>query len=217
MSLINDALRQARKSAPPNLPSTMQPLQPVADQPSFVPAWFWTSLVTLLVAGAIFFIGWAVVHRHGRAVVVRPKPAVAAPAVAATAKPNVKPAAVAITPAPVARPAAVAVAAAPVAKPPVTAFASVPVAKPPVAAAVSVPAAKPQPAPATHLTLPLNPPGAPKLQGIFYSTNAPSAIVDGKSVRPGTQFGEYRVKAISRYAVTLIGPDKKEFQISLGN
>jgi hypothetical protein len=104
-----------------------------------------------------------------------------------------------------------------VARPAAVAVASVPVAKPPVAAVASVPVAKPQPAPVAPSTLPLNPPGAPKLQGIFYSTNAPSAIVDGKSVRPGTQFGEYWVKAISKYRVTLVGPDKKEFQISLGN
>jgi hypothetical protein len=214
MSLINDALQQARKSAPRDLPSSMQPLQPVAAQPSFVPAWFWTSLVILLVAGAMFFIGWGVVYRHSRAVRAQPKPAVIAPVVSATAKPAIKPPAVAPTAAPVVRPVTVAVTA-PTPRPAAVAVTPTPVAKPPVAAAV--PVARPQPAPIAALPLPLNPPGAPKLQGIFYTTNAPSAIVDGKSVRPGTQFGEYRVKAISRATVTLIGPDKKEFQISLGN
>jgi hypothetical protein len=73
-----------------------------------------------------------------------------------------------------------------------------------------VPPPKPAPPP------PLNPPDAPVLQGIFYSPTAPSAIVDGKTIRPGDQFKQYRVKSISKYTVTLVGPDKKEIQIGMG-
>jgi hypothetical protein len=74
-------------------------------------------------------------------------------------------------------------------------------------------AAVPAPEPAA----PLNPPAAPRLQGIFYSATAPSAIVDGKTIRPGDQFKQYKVKEISKYTVTLIGPDKKEIKIGMGN
>jgi hypothetical protein len=62
----------------------------------------------------------------------------------------------------------------------------------------------------------LNPLPIPKLQGIFYSPSAPSAIIDGKSVKPGDQIHGYTVKAIARSAVTLLGPDQKEVQLNLG-
>lgn len=230
MSLINDALQQARKSAPRHLPSTMQPLQPVAAQPAFLPAWFWTSLVTLLATGAVFFIGWAWLHRRAHHGVVQPRAVLAAPAVSTTsyplarppaatvlAAPLTRPPAVAGTSVPVTRPSAVAATSVPLTRPPAVTAAPAPVTRAPAAAVTSVPVAKPQPTPVARSPLPLNPPGAPKLQGIFYSPTAPSAVVDGKSVRPGSEFGEYRVKAISKATVTLIGPDNREFQISLGN
>jgi hypothetical protein len=56
----------------------------------------------------------------------------------------------------------------------------------------------------------------PKLQGIFYSATAPTAILDGKTVGPGDQFKEYKVKAITKYTVILIGPDKKEITVGMG-
>ena len=64
---------------------------------------------------------------------------------------------------------------------------------------------------------PLNPPDAPRLQGIFYSPTKPMAIVDGKTVGPGDQFRQYRVKEITKYTVTLVGSDKKEIKIGMGN
>jgi len=97
---------------------------------------------------------------------------------------------------------------------------SVAVAPPPLTevtqqeAAISIPIVKPRPVDAPT---PAPPPDAPKLQGIFYSPTSPSAIIDGKIVRPGDQFHEYKVKAISKYTVTLVGADKKEFQIGMGN
>jgi hypothetical protein len=72
-------------------------------------------------------------------------------------------------------------------------------------------------APKPETPAPLNPPDAPVLQGIFYSPTAPSAIVDGKTVRPGDKFKQYTVKEISKYTVTLIGPDGKPFQLGMGN
>jgi hypothetical protein len=79
---------------------------------------------------------------------------------------------------------------------------------------LNLPVVKPRP---TEPTPTAPPPDSPKLQGIFYSATAPSAIIDGKTVHPGDQFGQYKVKAISKYTVTLVGPDKKEFQLGMGN
>lgn len=64
---------------------------------------------------------------------------------------------------------------------------------------------------------PVNLPKTPKLQGVFYSPTKPTAIVDGKAVEPGDQFGLYRVKEITKSTVTLIGVDKKEITLSMGN
>ena len=162
MSLINDALKQARKAPPRNLPTSVPPLRPGADDSSLVPAWLFPSLVILLIVAAIFFTGWAMAHRSVRAIVAEPEPPDATDS----------------------------------------------------APAISLPEVKPHPA---EPPPPLNPPEAPKLQGIFYSPTAPSAIVDGKTVRPGDKFGEYRVKAITKYTVTLVGHDNKEIQIGMGN
>lgn len=161
MSLINDALNQARKAPPRNPPSALPPFQPVADEASPVTAWLLAAMVIILAVAVTFFIGWVVAHHTVRVTG-------AAPVSAATQT--------------------VARTSLPVAAPP-------PVAIPP----------------------PLNPPNVPKLQGIFYSPTTPSAILNGKTVRPGDQFYEYRVKSISKSTVTLIGPDKKEIQIGLGN
>jgi hypothetical protein len=162
MSLINDALKQARKAPPRSTPSALPPLQPVAREPSSLPEWILPSIVVVLVVAAIFFIGWAVANHSMRTIVAAPPSEVETQQVA-----NV----------------------------------TIPVIKPHVE--------EPPPAPA--------PPDAPKLQGIFYSPTTPSAIIDGKIVRPGQQFGQYKVKAISKYTVTLIGPDKKDFQIGMEN
>ena len=51
----------------------------------------------------------------------------------------------------------------------------------------------------------------------FYNSHVSPLVVDGKTIRPGDQFHQYRVKAISKYTVTLVGPDKKEIQIGMGN
>ncbi len=83
----------------------------------------------------------------------------------------------------------------------------------PVAASVAAP--KPvvaaQPAEATPVPIaasaPVTPPpvapALPKLQGIFYSSKASSAIVDGQMVRPGDAFKKYQVKEITRLTVIL--------------
>jgi len=60
-------------------------------------------------------------------------------------------------------------------------------------------------------------PKLPKLQGIFYSATAPSAIVDGKTVRPGDPFKQYRVKEITRLTVSLMDAEGKTTTLVMGN
>ena len=76
-----------------------------------------------------------------------------------------------------------------------------------------VPVVTPHPEPPA----PVNPVDAPVLQGIFYSPTMPSAIVDGKTVRPGDHFKQYRVKEISKYTVTLIDADGKTVKLGMSN
>lgn len=196
MSLINDALKKAQKapSSPP--PSGVKPLQPVlgSAESAARPAWLLPSivvaLVILLAAAAIIFIGWETQKRSGP---------ITAPEAHADPLPSpvagVTRTAVAPTPAPAVVP------------PPA------PVPPPVPATATPTPMASSPPPPAT-----INPPKAPpipKLQGIFYSSAAPSAIVDGRTVQPGDQIHQYRVKLITKNSVTLVGPDDKELQLDI--
>jgi hypothetical protein len=107
----------------------------------------------------------------------------------------------------------VAVAPTPVAPPPAAvvpaATASAVSATPAVAPVAAVPPTNPPAAPA--------PPPLPVLQGIFYSPTDPSAIVSGKTVRPGSRLGSYIVKAIDSSVVTLIGSDKQEIKLGIGH
>jgi hypothetical protein len=164
MSLINEALKQARKAPPRNLPSSLPPLPPAAEESWSLPGWFLPAVAVILIIAAIFFIGWASARHSVRKAAQVPTETVETPPPAAAAPPA------AATPPP---------------------------------AEVSAPA--------------VNPPDAPKLQGIFYSPTDPSAIIDGKTVRLGDPFRQYHVKAISKYTVTLVGPDHKEMQIGMEN
>ena len=95
------------------------------------------------------------------------------------------------------------------------------------AAPVRAPAAVAPPQPVAAETAPVSKtetlppppviPVLPKLQGIFYSSAAPSAIVDGKTVRPGDPFKQYRVKEITELAVTLMDPEGKTTKLVMGN
>jgi hypothetical protein len=161
MSLINDALKQARKAPPRNTPNSLPPLRPVADEPSSVAAWLLPAIVIILIVAAIFFIGWAVAHHTVHTIVASPEN---------TSTPQ--------------------------------------------AATITLPVITPRP---VEPPPPVNPPDSPKLQGIFYSPTSPSAIIDGKIVHLGDQYHQYRVKAISKYTVTLVGADKKEIQIGMDN
>ena len=56
----------------------------------------------------------------------------------------------------------------------------------------------------------------PKVQGILFDTVKPMAIVNGKAVHVGDRVGNYKVTAISRGSVTLLGPDGTSKEIKFG-
>jgi hypothetical protein len=161
MSLINDALKQARQAPPRNPPNSMPPLQPAAhNEGSPMAVWVVPAVIILLVFAAIFFIGWGVARRTVTdSYVSTPIDPETTQRVETASTPVVEP-----------------------------------VAPPPVVL-----------------------PDLPRLQGIFYSPTTPSAILDGKNVHPGDQFKQFKVKEISKYTVTLIDADKKEYKVGMGN
>jgi hypothetical protein len=163
MSLINDALKQARQAPPRNAPTPLPSLQSSTDDSAATAPWLIPVIVIGLIVAAIFFMGWAAAHNSVRTIVASPNPASQLD---------------------------------------------------PVVIPVAAPAPPPPPAPTPA---PVAPPVLPQLQGIFYSDTAPTAILDGTTVSPGDQFKNYRVKTISKYTVTLVGPDKKEVQLGMEN
>ena len=72
MSLINDALKQARQAPPRSTPSTLPPLQPAHDEHSHTAVWLVPAIIIFLVFAAIFFIGWASMHRTVNSIVTAP-------------------------------------------------------------------------------------------------------------------------------------------------
>ncbi len=160
MSLINDALKRAKQAPPRNAPNSLPPLQPVAEESSWLPPWLIPAVIILLIFAAIFFIGWSVAHHSVRSIVATPDPATTQDVVS-----------------------------------------------------VPVPVVVPPPEP----VVPVDLPDLPRLQGIFYSPTSPSAIVDGKTIRPGDKFQQYRVKEITKYTVTLLAPDGKAIKLGMSN
>jgi hypothetical protein len=80
MSLLNDALKQARQSQQPNPPSGLPPMRPVAPAPRGAADWLLPLAVIALVGAGGFFI-WLSLARHKTPVAKAPEiPAV--PAVA---------------------------------------------------------------------------------------------------------------------------------------
>jgi hypothetical protein len=92
MSLINDALKQARKNPPPAAPGALSPLPPVAANAR--PKNFW--LVPVLIVGLMLFaaslIGWVVFHPRTAAVPAPATPPVAPVAAAPAPAPAPPPA-----------------------------------------------------------------------------------------------------------------------------
>jgi len=199
MSLINDALKRAKQAQkqdpPPAVPGA--PLRPaeIAARRAPTVGILWLLLGALLLgvtAAVLFFL----VLRGGKT---------GAPTIAQR---NTPPAtATPVKPAPPAEPIkSPAVTAAP--KPaPIS-----PPAEPPVVTTPAPPApttAPVTPAETTPLTNAPAPvvvaaPALPKLQGILYRSDRPSALLNGKTVFVGSRSGEFQVVAITQESVTVV-------------
>ena len=197
MSLINDALKRARQAQPRNTPPPVGdvPLRPVevarlrrSGPGMLLPL----GIVVGLVMAVVVWWAWS---RGGAG--KRPAPAAtpavrSLPPVAARATKPAPPGnqqqPASAPPPPVARAVAAPVAAAPAASP---------------AKAVPAPPVKASP-PAVAAKAP--PPGIawPKLQGIFYRPDRPSALLNGKTFFVGDRIGDCLVLAIDRQSVTLV-------------
>lgn len=198
MSLINDALKRAKqaqqKNPPPPAPGA--PLRPVeSPRPrNSALGLLWPIAVALLVGMLGGVVVWlAVVRAEARK-----------PVAQETNSKPAAPAAVATTPKPVpseTRPKLAPVASAPVV-PPKSSLA-------PSAAGVPTPVeALPGRAPMATTNVPAvvaeAPPPLPKLQGIFYRPDRPSALLNGKTILVGGRSGEFLVVAITQQSVTVV-------------
>lgn len=192
MSLINDALKRAKqvqqKSPPP--PASGRPLRPVesARPRSSALGLLWPIAVALLLLMIAAGVIWFVVARAGAA-----RPVADAP----NSKP-VTQAATATTPKPI--PTATQPRPAPAIKSNST--------TPPSPAAVPAPVGDSRgrvPVATTNAPAVLAevPSVLPKLQGIFYRPNRPSALLNGKTVMIGGRSGEFLVVAITQQSVTV--------------
>ena len=104
MSLINDALKQARRSQQPNQPDGQLPLRPVAPAPRGAADWILPLAVIALVGASAFFI-WLALAGHKTPQAKAPEipavqPVVSQPAAAqpVAAKPAVAPAVTPVAP-----------------------------------------------------------------------------------------------------------------------
>jgi len=88
MSLINDALKQARQSQQPNQPDGQLPLRPVAPVPRGAAHWMLPLVVIALVSAAAFFI-WLALAGHKTPELSAAHPAPPAPPVAIVTNPPV--------------------------------------------------------------------------------------------------------------------------------
>jgi hypothetical protein len=76
--------------------------------------------------------------------------------------------------------------------------------------------AAPEPKPVAVEPVVSNLPPPLKVQGIAFDPSKPWAIINGRTVFIGDPVGEFHVKAISKYTVTLTGADGKEKTVTLG-
>ena len=200
MSLINDALKRASQTTPPEAEAEFQGLEglePVPPAPQSTVTWpviVFPILVFFIVALAAFFLVRGL-ERKGRS----------AEPVAAREKPSPDP-----TTEPVA-PAATelsAVGKQPVAKQPGA----------PIPQSTAQPSAGTEPAPKAGAGEPGT--AAPKsnafkVQGIFYRAKKPSAMINSQTVYVGDQVGDAKVVAIDKTSVTIETPDGQKKILSL--
>jgi hypothetical protein len=161
MSLINDALKRAKKSQQPDPPAGAPPLPPIEPEAHDGVSRMFPILVFLLVAVAAVFIALAMFTRK-----------------------------------------------------PATEIATAP---PPVQVAPVLPKAPPVPVAETNEPVAPQPPEPPplRLQGIFYNTARPQAIVNGTTVYEGDVVDGFRVKLISQNSVSFITTNGTEKTLAL--
>lgn len=201
MSLINDALKRAKQTQknnpapPPDL--QFRPADPSQRQSSGPPVLLIVAVVVILALAGLF----AVVLLQKRATVrpVADAKQLTAPVTQATAPSASAPTA---NPVPTAQPALVT-------RPPKPAPAVAPpsatvepatrtntaASAAPIDSATNITVAAADPTPAK--------PALPKLQGIFYRPERPSAVLNGKNVFIGSRVGEFQVLAITQESVTI--------------
>ncbi|HVM50423.1 MAG TPA: hypothetical protein VMU04_20520 [Candidatus Acidoferrum sp.] len=209
MSLINDALKQARQAqqdaAPPPAPDLQfRPIEPNQYTRHTVGVLWPVSLLVLSLVLLLFI--WQQAHRFG---LERPPPVqarVAMPADPPASPPATPPAlpasaAVVSTPAPAPAPAMVA----PAATTDMVAVAAVPMATNPPTA-IDPDSGIPNPVGVVEVAPPK--PAPPKLQAVIFSPVRPSVIISGRTLFVGDRLEELRVVAIGRDNVTLAGAGK---------
>jgi len=202
MSLINDALKrakQAQQEKPPT-PAPGGPLRPVesARPASSAPGSLWPIAVVLLLllVGAVV-IWFAVARTEAK------KPLAAIPDSIGT---STTPTTVATQPIPTPNKSKPAPAVSPDASPPkLPAFTPAPASGPTVVspAVETAPAVAAVSATNVAAVAPEAPPALPKLQGILYRPNRPSALLNGKTVWIGGHSGEFLVVTITKQSVTV--------------
>ncbi len=190
MSLVNDALKRAKKAQEQNPPATPNlEFKPVeAARPARDP---WVHIVTagMAILGlVVILLAWRFVLQKPPSdeLQVQARGLAKAPAQSTTEAPgNIVPVSVpeASTPAPVA--------------PPEPAIAH----NAPTTEAAASTSAAVVPAPETAPAKPTPPPL--RLQAIFFNPANPTALINGKTLRVGDAFGELRVLAIDRESVDL--------------
>ena len=191
MSLINDALKRAKQAqqdnpSPPAPGPQFRPADP-KQQRSAAPGMLLLLVLVIVVSLGGLFVWWVAqarnTTRQSVAVAAKESPAAEAAPASVTpqaSEPTPQPAVAVTPPAPTSNAVVAAGAAEAEIAPANSASNAEPV----------VPEAPPKPSP-------------PKLQGIIYRPDRPVAIVNGKTVFPGDQVGEFRVLAISAESVTL--------------
>lgn len=201
MSLINDALKRAKqaqqKHPPPAVPGA--PLRPAEAAARRAPAsgaiWLVLGALFLGVAAVVLFL---VLFRDGQGKATTIVATSPAPAITPATNPGSSPLATTVQ-----NPVATAPKGPPVKAPnaqpvivaPITAA---PVPAPAVAAETTLPA--------TNVVAPvvIVAPALPKLQGILFRSDRPSALLNGKTVLVGGRSGEFLVVAITQESVTLV-------------
>ncbi len=86
----------------------------------------------------------------------------------------------------------------------------------PASVAVKPPAPATALAPTQSVAVVAPPPPALKVQGIFYNSDRPQAIVNGRTVYIGDNVSGFQVKLISQDKVSFIAPDGSEKTLALG-